>query len=59
MCALHMHIKESNKTQVAPGGLPLTPAVTSLIQTCIDAAQAILKTLRTLADEDLIGKSYK
>ncbi|KAJ3521355.1 hypothetical protein NM208_g13329 [Fusarium decemcellulare] len=52
MCALHMHIEQS-KTQVARG-LTLSPPVSSLIQSCVDSAQAILRTLRALADEDLI-----
>lgn len=54
MCALHMHIEQS-KTQMTHG-LSLSPPVASLIQSCVSSAQAILKTLRALADEDLIGK---
>ncbi|SPJ75769.1 uncharacterized protein FTOL_05500 [Fusarium torulosum] len=52
MCALHMHIEQS-KTQMTHG-LSLSPPVSSLIQSCVSSAQAILKTLRALADEDLI-----
>ncbi|KAF5020472.1 hypothetical protein F66182_7511 [Fusarium sp. NRRL 66182] len=52
MCALHMHIEQS-KTQVTHG-LSLSPPVASLIQSCVSSAQIILKTLRALADEDLI-----
>ncbi|KAM0445455.1 hypothetical protein ACHAQK_001664 [Fusarium lateritium] len=52
MCALHMHIEQS-KTQMTHG-LSLSPPVASLIQSCVSSAQAILKTLRALADEDLI-----
>ncbi|KAM0321747.1 hypothetical protein ACHAPQ_009287 [Fusarium lateritium] len=52
MCALHMHIEQS-KTQLTHG-LSLSPPVASLIQSCVSSAQAILKTLRALADEDLI-----
>ncbi|KAF5001520.1 hypothetical protein FGRMN_991 [Fusarium graminum] len=52
MCALHMHIEQS-KTQMTHG-LALSPPVASLIQSCVSSAQAILKTLRALADEDLI-----
>ncbi|QGI91949.1 hypothetical protein CEK26_005018 [Fusarium fujikuroi] len=53
MCALHMHIEQS-KTQLLTHGLSLSPPVASLIQSCVSSAQAILKTLRALADEDLI-----
>ncbi|KAF5543896.1 heterokaryon incompatibility het-6 [Fusarium mexicanum] len=53
MCALHMHIEQS-KTQLMTRGLSLSPPVASLIQSCVSSAQAILKTLRALADEDLI-----
>ncbi|UZP46122.1 hypothetical protein NXS19_013934 [Fusarium pseudograminearum] len=52
MCALHMHIEQS-KTRMTHG-LSLSPPVASLIQSCISSAQSILKTLRALADEDLI-----
>ncbi|KAM5386674.1 hypothetical protein ACJZ2D_000637 [Fusarium nematophilum] len=52
MCALHMHIEQS-KTQISHG-LSLSPPISSLIQSCVDSAQAILRTLRALADEDLI-----
>ncbi|GKU18683.1 unnamed protein product [Fusarium langsethiae] len=52
MCALHMHIEQS-KTQMTRG-LSLSPPVASLIQSCVSSAQSILKTLRALADEDLI-----
>ncbi|RGP79536.1 heterokaryon incompatibility het-6 [Fusarium longipes] len=52
MCALHMHIEQS-KTQMTHG-LSLSPPVASLIQSCVSSAQTILKTLRALADEDLI-----
>jgi len=55
MCALHMHIEQS-KTRLMTHGLSLSPPVASLIQSCVSSAQAILKTLRALADEDLIGK---
>ncbi|KAJ4015789.1 hypothetical protein NW752_006711 [Fusarium irregulare] len=52
MCALHMHIEQS-KTQMTHG-LSLSRPVASLIQSCVNSAQSILKTLRALADEDLI-----
>lgn len=54
MCALHMHMEQS-KTQVTRE-LTLSRPVFSLIRSCVDSARAILKTLRALADEDLIGK---
>ncbi|KAK2699664.1 hypothetical protein QWA68_000919 [Fusarium oxysporum] len=53
MCALHMHIEQS-KTRLMTHGLSLSPPVAPLIQSCVSSAQAILKTLRALADEDLI-----
>ncbi|KAF5720554.1 heterokaryon incompatibility het-6 [Fusarium globosum] len=43
-----------SKTQLLTHGLSLSPPVASLIQSCVSSAQAILKTLRALADEDLI-----
>ncbi|RSL61635.1 hypothetical protein CEP53_005023 [Fusarium sp. AF-6] len=52
MCALHMHMEQS-KTQITRE-LTLSRPVSSLIQSCVDSAIAILKTLRALADEDLI-----
>ncbi|KAJ4266162.1 hypothetical protein NW762_004142 [Fusarium torreyae] len=53
MCALHVHIEQS-KTQLT-NGLSLSRPVASLIQSCVSSAQAILKTLRSLADEDLLA----
>ncbi|KAF4442228.1 transcription factor [Fusarium austroafricanum] len=44
---------KQSKTQLTHG-LSLLPPVASLIQSCVSSAQAILKTLRALADEDLI-----
>jgi hypothetical protein len=49
-----MHMEQS-KTQVTRE-LTLSRPVSSLIQSCVDSAIAILKTLRALADEDLIGE---
>ncbi|KAF4948903.1 hypothetical protein FGADI_9187 [Fusarium gaditjirri] len=43
-----------SKTQLITHGLSLSPPVASLIQSCVSSAQAILKILRALADEDLI-----
>ncbi|KAJ4135029.1 hypothetical protein NW768_004639 [Fusarium equiseti] len=42
-----------SKTQMTHG-LSLSRPVASLIQSCVNSAQSILKTLRALADEDLI-----
>lgn len=54
MCALHMHI-EQTESQVSHN-ITLTPTVASLIQSCVDSAQTILRTLRVLGDEDLLGE---
>ena len=53
MCALHTHI-EMSETQKSRT-MSLSSAVASLLQCCVDSAQTVLQTLRTLADEDLIG----
>ncbi|RHZ43053.1 ADP-ribosylglycohydrolase family protein [Aspergillus thermomutatus] len=34
--------------------IPLTPAVASLIQSCVDSAQTVLRILRVIGDEDLL-----
>ncbi|GFF27756.1 putative fungal-specific transcription factor [Aspergillus udagawae] len=52
MCALHMHI-ERPVTQKSHS-IPLTPAVASLIQSCVDSAQTVLRVLRVIGDEDLL-----
>ncbi|KAL4807545.1 hypothetical protein BDV18DRAFT_151547 [Aspergillus unguis] len=58
MCALHAHIEHQNKPQTPPSGqplaIPLSPVVSSLLTCCVDSAQTILQTLRTLADSDRI-----
>lgn len=53
MCALHMHIErpEAQKSQ----RISLTPPVASLMQSCVDSAQTVLRILRVLGDEDLLG----
>ncbi|KAF4155544.1 hypothetical protein CNMCM8927_008600 [Aspergillus lentulus] len=52
MCALHMHIERPD-TQKSHS-IPLTPAVASLIQSCVDSAQTVLRVLRVIGDEDLL-----
>ncbi|KAK1708865.1 fungal-specific transcription factor domain-containing protein [Colletotrichum lupini] len=37
-----------------PEVLSLTPPVASLLQSCVDSAQTVLRTLRVLGDEDLL-----
>ncbi|KAL2833299.1 fungal-specific transcription factor domain-containing protein [Aspergillus cavernicola] len=54
MCALHAHIECSNPQS---NHISLSPVVTSLLQCCVESAQTVLQTLRTLADENLIGIS--
>jgi proline utilization trans-activator len=50
-----MHIEQAT-TQVSCG-INLSAPVASLIQACVDSAQTVLRTLRALADEDLLGRS--
>ncbi|KAK2038465.1 fungal-specific transcription factor domain-containing protein [Colletotrichum somersetense] len=52
MCALHMHIEHSDMRQSQT--VSLTPPVASLLQSCVDSAQTVLRTLRVLGDEDLL-----
>ncbi|KDN66586.1 putative fungal specific transcription factor domain-containing protein [Colletotrichum sublineola] len=52
MCALHMHIEHSDLRQSHT--VSLTPPVASLLQSCVDSAQTVLRTLRVLGDEDLL-----
>ncbi|KAH8199631.1 hypothetical protein TruAng_006224 [Truncatella angustata] len=52
MCALYIRL-DRRQTQTSHA-VSLSPAVTSLIQTCVDSAQATLRTLRVLSDEDLL-----
>ncbi|TKW48324.1 hypothetical protein CTA1_10153 [Colletotrichum tanaceti] len=52
MCALHMHIEHSDKRHSQT--VSLTPPVASLLQSCVDSAQTVLRTLRVLGDEDLL-----
>ncbi|EAW24713.1 fungal specific transcription factor domain-containing protein [Aspergillus fischeri NRRL 181] len=55
MCALHMHIERPDTQKFR--SIPLTPAVASLIQSCVDSAQTVLRVLRVIGDEDLLGSS--
>ncbi|KZL78666.1 fungal specific transcription factor [Colletotrichum tofieldiae] len=52
MCALHMHIEHSDMRHSQT--VSLTPPVASLLQSCVDSAQTVLRTLRVLGDEDLL-----
>ncbi|KAF7563413.1 hypothetical protein G7046_g724 [Stylonectria norvegica] len=52
MCALHVHIDEGRTQANHP--ISLTPPVSSLISSCVDSAQTMLRTLRVLGDEDLL-----
>jgi proline utilization trans-activator len=54
MCALQMHIESADMQLTQP--ITLTPTVSSLLLSCIDSAQTILKMLRVLGEEDLLGK---
>ncbi|TDZ32465.1 Proline utilization trans-activator [Colletotrichum spinosum] len=52
MCALHIHIEHSDLRTSQT--VSLTPPITSLLQSCVDSAQTVLRTLRVLGDEDLL-----
>ncbi|KAF6799430.1 C6 transcription factor [Colletotrichum musicola] len=52
MCALHIHIEHSDMRNSQT--VSLTPPVASLLQSCVDSAQTVLRTLRVLGDEDLL-----
>ncbi|WYZ33991.1 hypothetical protein EsH8_I_000267 [Colletotrichum jinshuiense] len=52
MCALHIHIEHSDMSRSQT--VSLTPPVASLLQSCVDSAQTVLRTLRVLGDEDLL-----
>ncbi|CAM1507747.1 Fc.00g045950.m01.CDS01 [Cosmosporella sp. VM-42] len=53
MCAVHAHIEQTQSPN-NQDTISLTPPVSSLIQSCVDSAQTILRTLRVLGDEDLL-----
>ncbi|OLN96028.1 hypothetical protein CCHL11_03248 [Colletotrichum chlorophyti] len=48
-----MHIENSDTRQSQT--VSLTPPVASLLQSCVDSAQTVLRTLRVLGDEDLLA----
>ncbi|KAL0939867.1 C6 transcription factor [Colletotrichum truncatum] len=52
MCALHIHIEHSDLRNTQT--VSLTPPVASLLQSCVDSAQTVLRTLRVLGDDDLL-----
>lgn len=54
MCALHKHIRQTDALR--SGRISLSPPVAYLLQSCIDSAQSVLKTLRVIGEEDLLGK---
>ncbi|KAL3437744.1 hypothetical protein BDV09DRAFT_192744 [Aspergillus tetrazonus] len=62
MCALHAHIEHAqNEPQLPnypstpiPLAIPLSPVVSSLLHCCVESAQTVLQTLRTLAESDRI-----
>ncbi|KAL4940410.1 hypothetical protein BDV06DRAFT_230348 [Aspergillus oleicola] len=49
---LHPGTQPQNPSQTL--AIPLSPTITSLLTHCIDSAQAVLHTLRNLADSDLL-----
>lgn len=52
MCALHMHIKRTNS--IVAGPVMLSTPVASLLQSCVNSAQTVLRILRVIGDEDLL-----
>jgi hypothetical protein len=54
MCVLHMQLERGQIHETR--GITLSPPVESLIHSFVESAQAILRILRILADEELIGK---
>ncbi|KAL2809371.1 hypothetical protein BJX63DRAFT_435240 [Aspergillus granulosus] len=61
MCALHAHIERSQTpTHPHPNNNPptlslsLSPVVMCLLSCCVDSAQTVLQTLRTLSDQESI-----
>ncbi|KAI9904892.1 hypothetical protein N3K66_001421 [Trichothecium roseum] len=52
MCALHKHIRQTDALR--SGRISLSPPVAYLLQSCIDSAQSVLKTLRVIGEEDLL-----
>ena len=54
MCALHKHIRQTDAARL--GRISLSTPVAHLLQSCIDSAQSVLKTLRVIGEEDLLGE---
>jgi hypothetical protein len=52
MCALHIHVKQTDTFR--SGSISLSPPVASLLQSCVDSAQTVLRILRVIGDEDLL-----
>ncbi|KAI1877732.1 hypothetical protein JX265_003740 [Neoarthrinium moseri] len=52
MCALNIQLDRRQRRDCHD--ISLSPPVASLIQTCVDSAQVILRTLRILGEEDLL-----
>ncbi|KAL0258451.1 hypothetical protein SLS55_005944 [Diplodia seriata] len=52
MCALQMHIRRAETLRCRP--ITLSAPVVSLLQSCVDSAMIILRTLRGMGDEDLL-----
>ncbi|KAH6692311.1 fungal-specific transcription factor [Plectosphaerella plurivora] len=52
MCALHIHVKQTDT--IRSGSISLSQPVASLLQSCVDSAQTVLRILRVIGDEDLL-----
>jgi hypothetical protein len=53
MCALHMHMEQTDSTGSGP--ITFTAPVSSLLQSSIDSAETVLRILRVVGDEELLG----
>lgn len=53
MCALQMHVEKTDEQPTA--NVTLTPAVASLLHSCVQSAQRVVKVMRVLGEQDLLG----
>ena len=58
MCILQKSLEPMYANIRAPH-VSLSPPIATLLQTCIDSATAILKMLRALKEQDLLGMELR
>lgn len=56
MCTLHMHIDQVGRNSLQ--AIALSPTAASFMRSCMESAQNILRLLRILCDEDLMGMFF-